>query len=101
MGGAISVFMSGIHMNKLEKECVMPLKTKFYKRYVDDTVTKRKKNTDINELFQNMDSHHPNIKLTVETNANIFLVQLLAKILMVLSLLMFFANRKTFKILEF
>ena len=43
MGGAISVFMSGIHMNKLEKEYVMPLKTKFYKRYVDDTVTKRKR----------------------------------------------------------
>ena len=46
MGGAISVIMSGIHMNRLEKERVMPLKPKFYKHYVDDTITKRKKNTD-------------------------------------------------------
>ena len=73
MGGAISVIMSGIHMNRLEKERVMPLKPKFYKRYVDDTITKRKKNTDFDELFQNMNSHHPNIKLTVEINPTRFL----------------------------
>ena len=73
MGGAISVIMSGIHMNRLEKEPVMPLKPKFYKRYVDETITKRKKNTDFDELFQNMNSHHPNIKLTVETNPTRFL----------------------------
>ena len=60
-------------MNRLEKERVMPLKPKFYKRYVDDTITKRKKNTDFDELFQNMNSHHPNIKLTVETNPTRFL----------------------------
>ena len=45
MGGAISVIMSDIHMNRMEKERVVPLKPKFYKRYVDDTITKRKKNT--------------------------------------------------------
>ena len=44
------------------------LKPKFYKRYVDGTITERKKNTDIDELFQNMNSHHPNFKLTVDTN---------------------------------
>ena len=65
--------MFGIHMNRLAKERVMPLKPKFYKRYVDDTITKRKKNTDFDELFQNMNSHHPNIKLTVETNPTRFL----------------------------
>ena len=67
------MIMSGIHMNRLEKERIMPLKPKFYKRYVDCTITKRKKNTDFDELFQNMNSHHPNIKLTVETNPTIFL----------------------------
>ena len=51
MGGAISVVMSGIHMNRLEKERVMPLKPNIYERYVDDTITKRKKNTDLDELF--------------------------------------------------
>ena len=73
MGGAISVITSGIHMNSMEKERVVPLKLKFYKRYVDDTITERKKNTDIDELSQNMNSHHPNIKLTVETNSTRFL----------------------------
>ena len=73
MGGSISVIMSGIHMNRLEKERVMPLKPKFYKRYVDDIITKRKKNTDFDELFQNMNSHYPNIKLTAETNPTRFL----------------------------
>ena len=73
MGGTISVILSGIHMNRLEKEYVMPLKPKFYKRYVDDAITKRKKNTDFVELFQNMNSYHPNIKLTVENNPNRFL----------------------------
>ena len=60
-------------MNSLEKEHVMPLKPKFCKRYVDNTITKKKKNTDIDELFQNMNSHNPNIKLTVETNPTRFL----------------------------
>ena len=73
MGGAISVIMSGIHMNRLEKERVMPLKPNIYERYVDDIITKRKKNTDLDELFQNMNSHYPNIKLTVETNPTRFL----------------------------
>ena len=56
MGGTISVIMSGIHLNRLEKERVMLLKPKFYKRFVNKTITKRKKNTDIDELFQNMNS---------------------------------------------
>ena len=73
MGGAISVTMSGIHLKRMEKERVLPSKPKFYKPYVDNTITKRKKNTDIDELFQNMNSHHSNIKLTVETKPNRFL----------------------------
>ena len=59
MGGAISVIMSGIHM-------VAPLNPKFYRRYVDDTITKRKKNGTNDELFANMNSHYKNIKLTVQ-----------------------------------
>ena len=66
-------------MNRLEKVCVMPLKPAFYKRYVDDTITKRKKNTDFDELFQNMNSHHPNIELTVETNPTRFLDKTFSK----------------------
>ena len=73
MGETISVIMSGIHMNRMEKERVVPLKSKFYKRYVDDTITKAKKNTDIDELFQNMYSHNSNIILDVETDPTRFL----------------------------
>ena len=58
------MIMSGIHINRMEKERAVPLKPKFYKRFIDDTITKRKKNTDNDELFQSMNSRHPNIKLT-------------------------------------
>ena len=73
MGGAISVIMSGIHMKRMEKDCVAPLNPKFYRRYVDDTITKRKKNATNDELFANMNSYHKNIKLTVESNPTRFL----------------------------
>ena len=79
MGGAISVITSDINMNRLEKERVMPLKPKFYKRYVDGTITKIKKNTDIDKLIRSTNSHHPNIKLTVETNPTIFLDRVFSK----------------------
>ena len=62
MGGAISVIMSGIHMKRMEKDCVAPLNPTFYQRYVDDTITKRKKNATDDELFANMNSHQKNIK---------------------------------------
>ena len=73
MGGAISGVMSDIHVNRLEKELVMPLKPKFYESYIDDTITMRKKNRDFDEFSQNKNSHHPNIKVTVETNPTRFL----------------------------
>ena len=73
MGGAISVIMSGIHMNRMEKYRVVPFKPKLYRRYVDDTISKRKKNTEFDELYHQMNSHHPNIKLTIESNPSRFL----------------------------
>ena len=45
---------------------------KLSKSYVDDTITKRKKNAANDELFANMNSHHKNIKLTVETDPTRF-----------------------------
>ena len=66
--------MSDIHINRLEKGCVAPLNLKLYKHYVDDTIIKRKKNATNDELFANMNSHHQNTKLTIETNPTRFLV---------------------------
>ena len=94
MGGAISVITSDINMNRLEKERVMPLKPKFYKRYVDGTITKIKKNTDIDKLIRSMNSQHP--KLT----QLYFWMEFLAKTLMVLLLLTFFANLENFQHFE-
>ena len=73
MGGAISVIMSGIHMKRMEEDSVAALNPKLYNRYVDVTMTKRKKNATKYELFTNMKSHHKNIQLTVETNPTRFL----------------------------
>ena len=73
MSGVISVIMSGIHMKRMEKDYVAPLNPKFYSRYGDYTITKRKKNAANDELFANMNSYHKNIKLTVESNPNRFL----------------------------
>ena len=73
MVGTIFVIMSGIHMKRMEKYFVAPLNPTFYRCYVDDTITKRKKNAANNELFANMNSHQKNIKLTVESNPTRFL----------------------------
>ena len=57
----------------MEKDCLAPLNPKFYCGYADDTTTKRKKNATSDELFSNMNSHHKNTKLTVESNPTRFL----------------------------
>ena len=74
MWGTISGIMSGIHMKRMEKECVAPLNPKLRKQYdVDYTITKWKKNAANDRLFANMDFHHQNIKLILETKPATFL----------------------------
>ena len=72
MGGTLSVTLSECFMNKMERDIVLPLKPKFYRRFVDDTYRRRKKN-EPDELFSKMNSYHPNIKLTIEINPSKFL----------------------------
>ena len=71
MGGPLSVTFSDIYMAKLENEVVVPIKPIFYKRYVDDIYSRRKKGDDY--LFNQMNSYHPNIKLTIELSPSKFL----------------------------
>ena len=72
MGGPLSVILSNIFMTMLEKDVVLPMKPSFYKRYVDDVISRRKKNMpDI--LLQKMNEYHPRIKFTVEENPQKFL----------------------------
>ena len=67
MGDNLSGTLSDCFMNKTEKYVVIPLKPKFYCRYVDDTYNRRNKNQP-DELFERMNKYHPNINLTVEVN---------------------------------
>ena len=53
-------------------DVVAPLKPILYKRYVDDTYVRRKKNT-TDELFEKLNTYHDNIKLTIEENPKKFL----------------------------
>ena len=66
MGGPLSVIFSDISMTKTEEEVVKPTNPSFYKRFVDDIISKKKKDQP-DLLFENLNNHHPNIKYTIET----------------------------------
>ena len=70
--GTLSVILSDCSMNKMERDIALPLKSKFYRRFVDDTCRKRNKNKTA-ELFSKMNSYHPNIDLTIDINPSKFL----------------------------
>ena len=59
-------------MTKTEHEVAVPSKLKFYKRFVDDIINRRSKNQP-DDLFQKLNSNHPNMKYTVEVKPEIFL----------------------------
>ena len=72
MAGTLSVTLSDRFMNKMERDIILPLKPKFYRRFVHDTYRRRKKN-EPDELFSKMNSYHPNLKPTIEVNPSKFL----------------------------
>ena len=71
MSSPVSVVLTDIYMCKVEEGVVVPAKLIFCKGYVDNTYIQRKKNF-INKLFQNLNSYHKNIKLTLEENLRKF-----------------------------
>ena len=72
MGGTLSVTLLDCFMNKMEKDVVIPLRQKFYFRYVRNTYNRRNKKQP-DKLFEMMNKYHPNINLTVELNLSKFL----------------------------
>ena len=72
MGGPLSVILSDIYITKTEGEVVKPTNPSFYKRFVDDIISKKKKDQP-DLLFENLNNHHPNIKYTIETMPQKFL----------------------------
>ena len=72
MGGPLSVTFFNIYLTKLEKDQVKSLKPKFYRRFVDDVVRRRLKNTH-DSLFEKLNNYHEKINFTVKINAKKFL----------------------------
>ena len=68
----LSPIHSNIYLTKLEKDHVNPLKSKFYRRSVDDLISRQLKNTR-DFLFEHLINYHEKIKLTIETNPKKFL----------------------------
>ena len=66
MGGFLSLTFSNIYLTKLEKDQVKPLKPKFYRRFVDDVISRRLKNMH-DSLFEKVNNYEK-IKFTIETN---------------------------------
>ena len=59
-------------MTKTELEFVNPSNPKFYKRFADDIINRRNKSQP-DDLFQKLNSNHPNMKCTVEVKPEFFL----------------------------
>ena len=72
MGGPISVVFSDIYICKMEEDVVKLLKPIFYKRYVDETYVKRKRN-EADTLFDALNSYYRNIKFALEQKPKKFL----------------------------
>ena len=77
MGAAISFYMSGNHMRRMEKDWVVPVNLNLYvkiKRYVDDTIIKKAKTP---QMINYLGTWTPLIKKKkkkiVETNSTRFL----------------------------
>ena len=72
MGNPLSPVLANIFMSKLEDDIVTPNAPALYHRYIDDCIAKRKKGQP-DELLEELNSYHPNIKFTVEDNPSHFL----------------------------
>ena len=56
MGGPLSVMFSDIFMINMKNDIVIPMKPIFYRRYVDDIYSRRKKNVE-DSLFKALNSY--------------------------------------------
>ena len=72
MDGLLSVTLADVHMIRMETEVVVPIRPIFYKRCVDDTYSRRQKNT-VDKLLEDLNNYHRKLKLTIEANPLTFL----------------------------
>ena len=71
MGERLPVTFSDIYMVKMENDVVIPSKPIFYRRFVDGSYSRQELGDNI--LFDQLNSYHPNIKLTIKVNLSKFL----------------------------
>ena len=71
MGERLPVTFSDIYMVKMENDVVIPSKPIFYRRFVDGSYSRQELGDHI--LFDQLNSYHPNIKLTIKVNLSKFL----------------------------
>ena len=64
----ISAIFSDIYLCKMEYDVVVPAKSLFYNFYNVMLMTQMHRKKNINELIQNLNSYHKNIKLTLDEN---------------------------------
>ena len=57
----------------MEYDVAAPIKPIFYKNYVDETYVRRKKKNAKDQLFENLNTYHENIKLAMEVHPTTFL----------------------------
>ena len=72
MSGLISVALSNIFCAEMEYDAVKTLKSKLWKRYVDEIYSKRIKNQQ-DKLFEKLKNFHLKIELTTQKNPSKFL----------------------------
>ena len=72
MGGPLSVTLAKIYLTKLETDIVKAVQPTFYKRFVDDVITRRKIG-EPDHLFHAINNYHPNICFTLESQPKKFL----------------------------
>ena len=59
-------------VKKLFMQLALMIKPKFYRRFVDDVISRRLKNTH-DSLFEKLNNYHEKINFTIETNPRKFL----------------------------
>ena len=72
MGGPLSVICANIFMTKMEEEIVNAENPRFYKRFIDNSINRRKKN-EADKLFERLNNYHPKIRFTIEAAPRKFL----------------------------
>ena len=72
IGVRLSVIFSDLYVTKTETEVINPFKPKFYKRFVDDIINRKRKDQP-DQIFEKLNNNHVNVNYTIEVCPEKFL----------------------------